>query len=310
MKIVEYFTADDKAHWLDEMRQADWGAGEYLATLLAEGRLKSLVGQSALVPMLTDGDRLVAFCTFAPLDDVQPTELTPWVGFVYTFPAYRGRRCAGKLLDWAESIAAIMGREHVYISTNHVGLYEKYGYAFFREERDVHGGMTRVYRKPLLQEDGEKEARLARGAEAKAGIVARAKCGVDMLAVCGFSCAHCFMGEWCGGCRSVFNCCSFGTLFAGGKCPNAACCEEKGLAGCYACGQLENCGKGFYAPGNDGAAACKAQALFVQRHGKEALFRAHDRLHELHDFRKTQEVLGPTVADGLRVLETALRAET
>ena len=77
--------------------------------------------------MLADGDKLVSFCTLAPLDDVQPTSYTPWVGFVYTFPEYRGQHCAGQLLDCAESIAAIMERKYTYISTNHIGLYEKYG---------------------------------------------------------------------------------------------------------------------------------------------------------------------------------------
>lgn len=147
MEILEYFAADDKAHWLAEMRKSDWGAGQYLASLLSESRLKGLVGESALVPMLTDGERLVSFCTLAPLDDVQPTEWTPWIGFVYTSPAYRGQHCAGQLLRWAEDTAARMGHDHVYISTNHIGLYEKYGYDFFRHALDIEGEDTRVYRK-------------------------------------------------------------------------------------------------------------------------------------------------------------------
>ena len=49
----------------------------------------SIYNENALVPMLVDGDELVAFCTFAPYDDIQPTELSPWIGFIYTFPKYR-----------------------------------------------------------------------------------------------------------------------------------------------------------------------------------------------------------------------------
>ena len=105
MKIIEYFTAENKEHWLNEIQRSDWGAGQFLYQLLRENNLKETVGASALVPMLVDGDELVSFCTFAPLDDIQPTELTPWIGFVYTFPKYRGHRYAGQLLDYAESIA-------------------------------------------------------------------------------------------------------------------------------------------------------------------------------------------------------------
>lgn len=303
MKVIEYFSADNKQHWLDEMRRSDWGGGQYLCALLEENKLKSLVGETALVPLLVDGERLAAFCTLAPLDDVQPTELSPWIGFVYTFPAYRGRRLAGVLLDWAESVATIMGKEYVHISTNHVGLYEKYGYDFFRMDKDVEGELTRVYRKALQVPGEEKERRMALGGQAKGEIVAKARQGVDMAAVCGFSCDHCFMGEWCGGCRSAFNCCSYGTLFPGGRCPNVVCCREKNLDGCYDCPELERCQKGFYAPDNDGAAACKAQAIFIKRYGKDAFFRAHDRLHERFDFKKIQEVLSVSVEEGLKMLE-------
>ena len=250
-----------------------------------------------------DGEELVAFCTFAPLDDIQPTDLTPWIGFLYTFPKYRGHRYAGMLLDYGESIATVMGREYIYISTGHTGLYEKYGYEFFRTEKDIHGEESRVYRKALAVEVEEKDRRLEKGAQWKAQIVEAARKGVDMTAYCGFSCNHCFLGEWCGGCRSVFSCCSYGTLHDKGKCPNIACCQEKGIDGCYECADLERCTKGFYQPDNDGSAACKAQAMFIRKYGKERFFRVHDKLHEIYDFKKTQEILGQNAEEGLRILE-------
>ena len=58
--------------------------------------------------------------------------------------------------------------------------------------------------------------------------------------------------------------------------------------------------------GTDGAAACKAQALFIRKHGKEAFFRVQDALHTLYDFEKTQQLLGQSVAGGLKILEDCL----
>lgn len=306
MRIIEYFTTEEKEHWLQEIKKSDWGAGQFLYDLLKENRLQEAVGQNALVPMLVDGDRLVAFCTFAPLDDIQPTEMTPWIGFVYTFPEYRGHRYAGMLLDYAESIATIMEKEYIYISTGHTGLYEKYGYTFYKMEKDIGGEDSRVYRKELATEGEEKDRRLSDGAKWKAEIVERAREGVDMVTYCGFSCNHCFLGEWCGGCRSVFSCCSFGTLHDKGKCPNVACCQKKGIDGCYECEELEECAKGFYKEGNDGAHACKAQAMFIKKYGKEQFFRVHDKLHQTYDFKKTQEILGENAKKGLRILEQML----
>lgn len=306
MKIIEYFTTENKEYWLNEIGKSDWGAGQYLYRLLKENSLKRMFGETALVPMLVEDDKLISFCTLAPLDDIQPTDLSPWIGFVYTFPQYRGHRYLGLLLDYVECIATIMGKEYIYISTNHTGLYEKYGYEFFQMDKDMGGEDSRVYRKSLAVDGPDKDRRNENGGKWKAEIVKEARKGVDMTAYCGFSCNHCFLGEWCGGCRSVFNCCSYGALFEKGKCPNVACCQEKGIDGCYECEELNGCSKGFYQPDNDGANACKAQAMFIRKYGKEKFFRTHDKLHEKYDFKKTQEILGASVEEGLKILESTL----
>lgn len=130
-----------------------------------------------------------------------------------------------------------------------------------------------------------------------------ARKGVDPIAYCGFSCNHCFLSAWCGSCRTAYNTCSFATIAPDGKCPNAVCCQEKGIDGCYECDMLETCEKGFYIPSNDGANAAKAQALYIRKHGKKEFLKVHDRLQQKYDFAKTQEILGQDIQEGLRILE-------
>lgn len=302
MEIREFFSSDNKGNWIAQMKNCDWGAGRWLGDLLERGALHDTVGNGALVPMLTDGQNLVSFCTFAPRDEIWPTELTPWIGFVYTYPEYRGQRNAGIILDYCECIATIMGKENVYISTDHVGLYEKYGYEFLNTQDTPGGEKARVYCKSLQVDSEEKNIRMAKGGKWKAEIVKAAKKDLDMTAICGFSCNHCFLGQWCGGCRSFFNCCSYGTLHEMCVCPNVSCCKERGFDGCYECPEIEKCRRGFYANGNDGNAA-KAQALFIRKYGKEEFFCVHDNLHKKYDFEKTQEILGNDIFEGLRILE-------
>ena len=115
-----------------------------------------------------------------------------------------------------------------------------------------------------------------------------ARKGVDPVAYCGLSCSHCFLGAWCGSCRTAYNTCSFATVSPDGVCPNVRCCQEKGMDGCYECGKLESCEKGFYIPSNDGANAAKAQSLYIRKYGKKAFLKVQDRLHEKYDFSKTQ----------------------
>ncbi|MBE5953894.1 MAG: GNAT family N-acetyltransferase [Lachnospiraceae bacterium] len=145
MEIIEFFSTDNKEYWLSKIKECDWGAGQYLEKLLREEKLKQLVGESTKVLMLVDGEKLVSFCTFAEKDDIQPTDLTPWIGWVYTFPDYRGKRYVGKLLGHAEALAEETGIKNIYISTNHIGLYEKYGYEFFQVMKDIEGQDSRVY---------------------------------------------------------------------------------------------------------------------------------------------------------------------
>ncbi len=149
MEIIEYFSSEDKEHWLSKIGESDWSSGKFLHKLLKNGELKNATGENTKVLLLAEGEELVSFCTFADMDDIQPTELTPWIGFVFTFPDHRGHRHAGKLLAHAEKLAKERGFGNVYISTNHIGLYEKYGYEFFEMMKDIDGEDSRVYTKRL-----------------------------------------------------------------------------------------------------------------------------------------------------------------
>jgi len=130
-----------------------------------------------------------------------------------------------------------------------------------------------------------------------------ARKGVDPVAYCGLSCDHCFLGEWCGSCRTEYNVCSYATIYEDRKCPNAVCCTEKNIDGCYECPELEDCTKGFYTPDNDGAASAKSQAMFIKKYGKKAFLELRGLLHERYDFVKTQEILGQDMHQGLKILE-------
>ncbi len=149
MVVIEYYSTDDKKRWIEKIKESDWKAGQFLYELLKGDKLKELYGKSTRVLMLTDGDELVSFCTLSEKDDIQPTDLTPWIGFVYTFPKYRGKKYMGLLLSEAEKIALNEGAKHTYISTDHIGLYEKYGYKFYETQKSMSGDISRIYIKNI-----------------------------------------------------------------------------------------------------------------------------------------------------------------
>ena len=149
MEIIRYYESDRQEHWLAELAKCKWRAGVFLHELLSKGTFFRTLGEKSDVMLLTDGDALVSFCTYAEKDDIQPTELTPWIGFVYTFPKYRGHHYAGLLFSEIEQLARNDHIPEIYISTNHTGLYEKYGYEYRTQMRCMDGDMSRIYAKKL-----------------------------------------------------------------------------------------------------------------------------------------------------------------
>ena len=146
MVIREYSSMDEaeKRRVREAIRESDWRAAAFLHDLLQKGELRNRCGMNTRLLLGMEGETLAAFCTLADRDEVD-SPLTPWIGFVYTFPQFRGERRSGTLIDRACALAREDGFTRVCVSTNEVGLYEKYGFTFLRHDRDRWGGQTRLY---------------------------------------------------------------------------------------------------------------------------------------------------------------------
>lgn len=150
MKVIQYFKCQNQKHWNDEIAKADWSAAQLLYSWLDDNKLKQMCGRSADVYLLTDDDKLISFAVLAEQDEIDAPEMFPWIGFVYTFEKYRGHHYAGVLMDYICTFLKAANTKHVYISTQEVGLYEKYGFAFLKMMTNREGEPTRVYTKNLV----------------------------------------------------------------------------------------------------------------------------------------------------------------
>ena len=149
MEVIDLLENENKEYWINKLGECDWDAGVMLHRIVVNGEFFDTVGEGSKVLMLTDGGELVSFCTYSKVDDILPTELTPWMGFVFTFPKFRGHRYVGKLFEKVILLAKEDNYEKIYISTNHTGLYEKYGCEFLKNDIDDSGKPTRVYVKKV-----------------------------------------------------------------------------------------------------------------------------------------------------------------
>lgn len=145
MKVVNYFEIDNQEYWINKIRQSDWTAGELLYSFVINNTFYINRGEGAKILLLIEGDELISYCIYAPKDEIINTTLTPWMGFVYTYPQYRGHHYMSYLFNEVNRLAKLDGYDKVYISTGHTGLYEKYGCEYKETIHDVDGKICRVY---------------------------------------------------------------------------------------------------------------------------------------------------------------------
>ena len=95
------------------------------------------------------GNSIVGMVTIMKTDYYPLPEIYPWVSTLFVSEAYRGHRISGMLIDFANRYAKQMGFERTYIPTEHIGLYEKYGYRYIKDIVNYGGDTDRLYAKDL-----------------------------------------------------------------------------------------------------------------------------------------------------------------
>ena len=93
-----------------------------------------------------DGDDIAAGMGVIQNDFHDRKDLFPNVCAVYTDAGYRGRGIAGRLLDMTVEDLRSKGISPVYLVTDHMGFYERYGWQFHCfAQGDGEDHLTRVY---------------------------------------------------------------------------------------------------------------------------------------------------------------------
>lgn len=147
MEIFDYFSNEQRS-WIEKIRVCDWAAAKFLADLLEQNKFHNVLGNGSLF-IAADGERLVSFCTLTQRDCIEDDDMYPWIGFVFTSPEYRGKRYSGEVIEAACKRASGQEFDKVYLATDHVGLYEKYGFTYMENRTDIYGGVSRIYYKML-----------------------------------------------------------------------------------------------------------------------------------------------------------------
>lgn len=76
-------------------------------------------------------------------------EIYPWISGIFVAEDYRGHRISEKLIDFANAYAKENGFDRTYIPSEHVGLFEKYGYRYVKNIVNYGNGKDRLYVKEI-----------------------------------------------------------------------------------------------------------------------------------------------------------------
>ena len=102
MKIIEF---KKEQHILEYFKECEWGAAKFLYDLIINDKLYETLGEDTKIIVLLDGTNVVSFATYANQDCIDDKTLFPWIGFVYTDEAYRGKRYSQKVIEYIKDLA-------------------------------------------------------------------------------------------------------------------------------------------------------------------------------------------------------------
>ena len=101
----------------------------------------------------TVSGHIVGMVTVMKSDYYPLPEIFPWVSTLFVSEEYRGQRISERLIDFANQYARTIGFDKTYIPTEHIGLFEKYGYGYVRDIVNYGGDTDRLYAKELKREN-------------------------------------------------------------------------------------------------------------------------------------------------------------
>jgi len=95
--------------------------------------------------LMLRGDNIIGGFGLIDNDFMVRTDLCPWLCALYIEPAERGKQLGEKLLSYSRHEAAALKFHKVYLNTDHVGYYEKYGWSYMGDFAHQSGTDARVY---------------------------------------------------------------------------------------------------------------------------------------------------------------------
>jgi predicted N-acetyltransferase YhbS len=149
LKVIDIIQLRDNPNLLDQ------GAKFFHASFGSEGNymlyydcIKNSLTTESLLPrwfLAMKGKEVVGGCGLITNDFISRMDLWPWLAALYVIEQERGQALGSRLLSKAVEEARKLGFRKVYLTTDHDGYYEKYGWQRIEDGYMVWGDRSKIY---------------------------------------------------------------------------------------------------------------------------------------------------------------------
>ncbi len=95
--------------------------------------------------LLIENSKIIGCAGLITNDFISRMDLYPWVCALYIDEDFRGNEYGSLLLDQAKQDAKESGFSNLYLCTDHIGYYEKYGFKYIGIGYHPWGDSSRIY---------------------------------------------------------------------------------------------------------------------------------------------------------------------
>jgi tRNA (cmo5U34)-methyltransferase len=106
--------------------------------------------------MMLKGDNIIGFYQLVEQELILRKDLSPWITCVFIDEKERGQRLSSQLLEHGRMVAGKLGYTKVYLTTDHIQFYEKFGFREIGLDQFEWGRPTKIYEHATIKKRLEK----------------------------------------------------------------------------------------------------------------------------------------------------------